>query len=159
MKTKSFLALKAVSVDNTSCHATNPFLKTLYSVGNRITTKYPTLPYFIATKDEISYPPTTLSVATGYYKLLLISVLAKDIRTQSPWLNSNVSGGSYFDYTKEQVYFESSFITATSLRVLETVPVGANLHNYLKAQAAKYHQKVLTRSLAFDVGQKIVVDR
>lgn len=154
--TKSFLALKGVRTDGTSCFVSNPALKTRYVVGERIRSRSEIFPFYVATFDEIQdYTPSQMSIDTTYDKILLVSVLAKDLRSQAPWNDCTGSAFDEKDLQKVTTHFNRSFVTATSLRVLETVPTGVNLKEYLQAQAKKRHQKILTRTLGMSIGKAI----
>lgn len=146
MKTKSYLALKGVNKDGCSAFIRHPKLLTCYTIGTRVHCIHPKFPYYLATIDEVvGIDNSLISINTTYDHILLVSVLAKDLRFSVPYHY----GQNYEPFSKviQNVTMGNEFIGAASLRPLEVVSADSDLKKQLKYFATKYHQKVLTRSV------------
>jgi hypothetical protein len=147
MKTKSYLALKGVNKDGCSAFIRHPKLKTCYTLGKRVNCVHPKFPFYLATADEIcGGDHSRISIHTHYDHILLVSVLAKDLRFSLPYHYG--SSSDTFSKLIKNITMDNQFIGAASLRPLEVLSGGCDIKDQLKYFATKYHQKVLTRQLA-----------
>lgn len=150
--TKSFLALKAVNKEDDSIFVNLPLLKTHYELGKRVRSPHYSLPFFILAAgnnllDYGNYPP----VGYQYDKLMLVSVLAKDLTSKTPWSNlAHIVSDEVAPKTLAEFLSgcrnedRNKYFGARSVRPLEFFPKDGNLIEWVKARSNFYHQKLLT---------------
>lgn len=143
---KAYLALKAVE-NGHSIFAEAKGFKTEYKVGKRVTCGHPEFPFFLANQEEVwGHKNDVLSVGSGYTDILLVRVLAKDVREKLRWATSiNERGADQDAVLRSLLQEEKSWLLATSVLPIEYVPKGADLREYLKQAAKRFHLPILKK--------------